>query len=68
MHKIEIYIRKNGSYGYRIYEDGAIRIEQPIAPGLPGFVAMTEGQAQAYAAADVEALEAPQPETETEQA
>jgi hypothetical protein len=64
MHKIEIYVRKNGAFGYRIYEDGAIRIEQPIAPGLPGFVAMTEAEAAAYAAADVAALEAPPPEPE----
>ena len=44
----EIYDSEYGK-GYRIFIDGNLRIIQPHAPGLPGFVGMTEEEANVYA-------------------
>lgn len=44
----EIYDSEYGK-GYRICVDGEVKIVQPHAPGLPGFVGMTEEEANTYA-------------------
>ena len=44
----EIYDGEYGK-GYKIFIDGTPTIIQPHAPCLPGFVGMTEEEANAYA-------------------
>jgi hypothetical protein len=31
--------------GYELYRDGELWLSQPFAPGVPGFVPMTEAEA-----------------------
>lgn len=62
MHTHETYLLESGAFGYRIYAGDALRIEQYIAPGLSGFVLMSEAEATAYAQADIAVLDAPVPD------
>lgn len=56
MHTHETYLLESGAFGYRIYAGDALRIDQYFAPGLSGFVPMTEVEAEAYALADIAAM------------
>jgi len=51
----EIYDSEYGK-GYKIFVDGNLTIVQPHAPGLPGFVGMTEEDANAYADGVIERI------------
>lgn len=62
MHTYETYVLESGAVGYRIFAGDALRIDQYIAPGLSGFVLMTEAEAVAYALADIAVLDAPVPD------
>lgn len=62
MHTYETYQLESGAFGYRIFAGDALRIDQYIAPGLSGFVLMSETEATAYALADIAALDAPVPD------
>lgn len=44
----KIYVTSAG-WGYNIMRNGIVENDQPHAPGLPGFVSMTETEANAYA-------------------
>lgn len=56
MNTYENYPLDSGAFGYRVYADGVLRIDQYFAPGLSGFVPMTEVAAEAYALADIAAM------------
>lgn len=45
--------------GYRIYQNGLLVIDQPFKPGAPGFVGMTQAEAEEHAAADIAAMTPP---------
>lgn len=52
----EIYSIDTGAFGYNVLADGVAYIKQDTAPGVSGFVPMTEDEARGYAEADVAAL------------
>lgn len=52
----DIYSNGDSAFGYTVRADGIAYIVQDTAPGLPGFVPMTEAEARGYAEADVAAL------------
>ena len=55
-YRYELYQSEFGT-GYRIYGvDGSPWIEQPFAPGTPGFAGMTREGALKFAVADVQRL------------
>ena len=51
----EIYDSEHGK-GYRIFIDGKLTIVQSHKPGLPGFVGMTEEEANTYADGVIESI------------
>lgn len=55
----EIYQRSDSAgYAYRVLADGVVCVNQQYAPGVAGFVPMTQAEAQSYADADVATLSA----------
>lgn len=59
MHTYKTYQLESSAFGYRIFAGDALRIDQYFAPGLSGFVPMTEAEATAYALADIATLDTP---------
>lgn len=55
IYSYELYSVGGGFFGYTVSIDGVPYIRQDTAPGVSGFVQMTEEQARAYAEADVPA-------------
>lgn len=58
MHTFDTYTSEFG-IGYRVFIDGVLSTDQPFAPGLPGFVGMTQTEAEAAAQAEIDARTAP---------
>lgn len=58
----EVFMLETGSYGYTISYDGTPFIYQTFAPGVGGFVPMTEEEARTYAQAQLKEFEEPVPE------
>lgn len=48
----EIYTSAYG-IGYKIYDGSMLVVDQPFAPGVSGFVGMTQEQAEAAAQAEI---------------
>jgi len=55
----EIFELGDGFYGYRVAYDGSVFIVQTFAPGVGGFVPMTEADAHAYGQAQVDEMTPP---------
>lgn len=49
MHRIEVFERSDGSFGYRVYDDERLAIEQRFAPGVGGRKPMSRLEATGYA-------------------
>lgn len=58
-----VYMLENGYYGYTLAYDDIVFIRQTFAPGIGGYVPMTEAEAHAYAQAQVAELMPPEAET-----
>lgn len=59
----EVYMLENGYYAYTLAYDGMVFIRQTFAPGVGGYVPMTEAEAHMYAQAQVAELMPPEEET-----